>query len=158
MDRAPFAGDDPLTWRCLGIVGLVFFCLGLANLGTVWLPLHLGEPEWELGTTSQFFDTFPLLGLGMAFLLTQGVALGRRWQVRGVATFCIVVAVLMWLALTVYATVLPMALKAVSDPVALTPIKKAAAKTGVQALLYPFALLWLAAAGWRASLRRRAGA
>jgi hypothetical protein len=64
----------------------------------------------------------------------------------------------MWLALSLYATVLPAALRAVPDPFALTPIKKAAAKTGVQALLYPFALLWLAGAAWRASLKRRAGA
>lgn len=157
MNRTPSPGEEPLIWRALGIVGLVFLGLGLANLGTVWLPLHLGDPEWEFGTTSQFFDTFPLLGIGVALLLACGVALGRRWQVRGVATLCIVIAVLMWLTLTVYATVLPMALKAVTDPVALTPIKKAAVKTGVQAFIYPFALLWLAGAGWRASLRRRPG-
>lgn len=158
MDRVPFAGNDPLIWRCLGIVGVLFLLLGLANLGTIWLPPHLGDAEWELGTTSQFFDTFPLLGLGMTFLVAHGVATGRRWQVRSVATFCMIVAVLMWLSLTLYATVLPMALKVIGDPIALTPIKKAAAKTGVQALLYPFALLWLAGAGWRASLKRKPGA
>lgn len=157
MDRAPFAGHDPLIWRCLGIVGLVFFILGLATLGTVWFPLQLGDPEWELGTASQFLDTFPLLGLGMAFLVAHGAAAGRRWQMRAIAVFCIVVAVFMWLSLTLYATVLPMALRAAADPVALTPIKKAAAKTGVQSLLYPFGLLWLAGATWRASFKRKAG-
>ncbi len=157
MERAPLASDDLLTWRSLGIVGFVFFAIGLVNLGSAWLPANFGDPEWEFGTTSQFFDTFPLLGLGMGFLLAYGVALGRRWQIRTIATVGIVMAVLMWLALALYATVLPMALGAVKDPVALTPLKKAAAKTGVQALVYPFALLWLAGASWRASLRRRAG-
>lgn len=156
MERAPMP-EYQVIWRSLGVVGIVFFTLGLANLATIWLPGHLGDPEWEFGTTSQFFDTFPLLGLGMAFLVGRGVALGRRWQIRAIATVCIIVAVLMWLALALYATVLPMALGAVADPMALTPLKKAAAKTGVQALVYPFALLWLAGASWRASLRRRGG-
>ncbi len=156
MDRAVnSSGGTQLIWSCLGIVGLVFLLLGLTNLGTLWLPLELGDPEWELGTTSQFFDTFPLLGLGMAFLVAHGVAVGRRWQIRAVAAFCIAVAVFMWLSLTLYVTVLPMALRLIGDPVALTTIKKAAAKTGVQSLLYPFALLWLAGASWKASLRRR---
>jgi len=155
MNQPPSAEGDRLNWRCLGTVGVIFFTLGLVNLGTLWLPLKLGDAEWEFGVTSQFFDTFPLLGLGLSFLLAHGLAIGRAWQVRAVATFCIAVAVFMWLALTLYVTVLPGALRAVGDPFALTPIKKAAAKTGVQSLLYPFALLWLAGAGWRASLRRR---
>lgn len=155
MDPSPNAADrNRLLWHCLGILGLTFLLLGLTNLATVWLPLDLGEPEWELGTTSQFFDTFPLLGMGMAFLVAHGVAVGRRWQIRTMATFCIVMAVFMWLSLALYATVIPMALSVVNDPIALTPIKKAGAKTAVQALLYPFALLWLAGVGWRASVRR----
>lgn len=157
MEHPATAGDDALVWQCLGIVGLIFLLVGLANLGTLWLPLEIGDAEWELGTTSQFFDTFPVFGLGLVFLAAHGVAVGRRWQIRTVATVCIAVAVFMWLALSLYATVLPAALRAVPDPFALTPIKKAAAKTGVQALLYPFALLWLAGAAWRASLKRRSG-
>ncbi len=157
MDHAPAAGDDHFIWRCVGIVGLVFLLLGLATMGTIWFPLELGDPEWELGATSQFFDTFPTLGLGMAFVVAHGVAVGRRWQIRSIAILCITMAVFMWLALTLYATVLPAALRAVGDPFALTPVKKAAAKTGVQSLLYPFALLWLAGASWRATLKRKAG-
>jgi hypothetical protein len=154
-DRYDAISQDQLIWRVIAAVGLIFLMVGLIDAASVWLPPALGEPEWELGTTSQFFDTFSLLGLGLALLVGAAVARGRTWQARGLATLCILVAVFMWLALALYLTVLPLVLSRVNDPVALTPIKKAAAKTGVQALIYPFAFLWLAGAGWRASLKRR---
>lgn len=151
--RAP--ASPGLAWRTIGTIGAVFFLVGLITTASVWLPSRLGVPEWELGTTSEFFDTFPLLGLGIAMLIAHGVATGRKLQVRTLATICVLLAVLMWLAFTLFATVFPMTLKVVTNPVALTPIKKAAAKTAVQALVYPFALLWLAGAAWKATLRRR---
>ncbi len=147
--------QDLLIWRILQLIGLIFLLVGLQDAVSSWLPSRLGDPEWELGTTSHFFDVVPLLGLGVAFLLAAALATGRRWQIRVIATFCLLTAVFMLLALVVYATVLPLAFKLVQNPVALTQIKKAAAKTGLQAALYPFALLWLAGAGWKASFGRR---
>jgi hypothetical protein len=148
---------DELIWRIVAAIGLVFLLLGLLDIALTWFPLDLGDSEWELGTTSHFFDTFPLLGLGISFLLATSIAEGRRWQARTLATFCVLLAVFMWLALALYVTVLPVAFKAIGNSAALTPIKKAGAKTAVQALIYPFALLWLAGAAWRASLRKRSG-
>lgn len=150
--------NQALLWRMFAVLGLAFLLIGLVTAGTLWFPLELGEPEWELGTSSTFFDTFPLLGLGIAFLVSSSVALGRKWSTRSVAAACILVAVFMWLAFALYGTVVPMALRVVQNPIALTPIKKAAAKTVVQAVVYPFALLWLSGAAWRATLRRRGGA
>lgn len=147
--------QDQLIWRILQIIGVIFLLIGLQDIASSWLPHRLGDPEWELGTTSNFFDVVPLLGLGVAFLLAAAVATGRRWQIRIIATFCLLTAVFMLLALVLYATVLPLAFKLITNPVALTQIKKAAAKTGMQALLYPFAMLWLAGAGWKASFGRR---
>jgi hypothetical protein len=148
---------DQLIWRVVTGIGLVFLLLGLLDGALSWLPLQLGDPEWELGTTSHFFDTFPLLGLGISFLLATSIARGLRWPARALAMFCVLLAVFMWLALALYATVLPVAFKFVANPYALTPMKKAGAKTAVQALIYPFALLWLAGTAWKASFRRRPG-
>lgn len=156
-DRQRLTLTDTLLWQVFAIVGMLFFVLGVVNLGLVWFPLELGEPEWEYGTTSAFFDLFPLLGLGIALLVSSSIALGWKWTARGVALTCILVAVFMWLAFALFVTVFPLVFRAVGSPVALTPVKKAAAKTAVQALIYPFALLWLAGAAWRATLRRRGG-
>ena len=156
-DRLLKASPDALVWRTLQTVGMIFFLIGLLDLVFSLVPNQLGEPEWELGTTSHFFDVVPLLGLGVTFLLAAGLAAGRRWQVRTVATFAVLLAVFMLLAMLLYATVVPLAFKVITEPVALTTIKKAALKTGIQALLYPFAMLWLGGAGWKASFGRRRG-
>jgi hypothetical protein len=152
------AGTHPgsqLAWGAMAAVGVVFLVVGAAQMIGIWVPSQLGTPEWEYGSASEFFDTFPLLGLGLTLLIGHGVATARPVQVRVLATACVLLAVLMWLAFTLFATTFPIALKVVTNPVTLTPIKKAAAKTAVQALLYPFALLWLAGAAWRATLKRR---
>jgi hypothetical protein len=155
--RALLAPQHALVWRILQVIGVIFLVVGLLDTTSSWLPSLLGDPEWELGTTSHFFDVVPLLGLGVTFLLAAAVATGSRWQVRVIASFCVLVAVFMLLALLLYATVIPLAFKVIQNPVALTQIKKAMAKTGVQALLYPCAMLWLAGAGWKASVGRRRG-
>ncbi len=153
-DKSVVTPGNRVAWSTLQAVGIIFLVLGLFEIVQNWVPLRVGEPEWELGTTSHFFDTFPLLGLGLAVLISTGLAAGRRWQVRTLATFCVILAVAMWLVLTLWITVLPLVLKVVSNPVVLQTIKKSATKTAVQALIYPFALLWLAGAAWRASALR----
>ena len=77
---------DALIWRILQIIGVVFLLIGLQDIASSWLPHRLGDPEWELGTTSNFFDVVPLLGLGVAFLLAAAVATGRRWTIRVTVT------------------------------------------------------------------------
>ena len=146
-----------LVWQVFGAIGVVLFLVGLVKVALLWLPAELGEQEWEYGTSSNFFDVFPLLGLGIGFLTASALALGRKWAARGTATFALLLAVFMWLAFALFATVFPAALRAVGDPLAMTPLKKAAAKTLVEAVVYPFGLLWLAGAAWRASLRRGRG-
>jgi len=156
-ERRSLSPQQSLLWRMFAVLGLAFLLVGLVNAGTLWFPLDLGESEWELGTSSTFFDTFPVLGLGLGFLAASSVALGRKWTARSVAAVSILVAVFMWLAFALYVTVVPLALRVIDNPIALTPIKKAAAKTLVQAVIYPFALLWIAGAAWRGTLRRRGG-
>ncbi len=86
------------------MIGLTFFLVGLIDAASAWLPLQLGESEWELGTTSQFFDIFPLLGLGIALPARRGRSARPGSGRRGASpAFCILVAVFMWLALALYA-------------------------------------------------------
>lgn len=148
-------GPGRISWLAVAILGALFLLVGGANVLDVWLPPAFGTPEWEFATPPDFFSNFPLLGLGLALLIAHGVATGRKLQVRVLATACILIAVFMWLAFTLFATTFPMTLRVVSNPNQLTPLKKIGARTLVQALVYPFALLWLAGASWRATLVRR---
>lgn len=144
-------------WRALLVVGLLFAVIGGLELGMLWYPLQIGTMEWELGTVSAFFDLFPIFGLGLLLVMGAGLALGARWTVRIGVAVALLLAVFMWGAAVLYATTLPAFLKAISNPIMLTALKKGMAKTGVQVLFYPFGLLWLAAIGWRASVKRRDG-
>ncbi|MBK8005189.1 MAG: hypothetical protein IPK12_14995 [Gemmatimonadetes bacterium] len=84
------------------------------------------------------------------------MAQGRKLRVRTLAVLAVLVAVTMWLVFTLFATTWPMSLRAMAgNPPAMTVMKKAGAKALVQAAFYPFALLWLAGAAWKATLTRR---
>jgi hypothetical protein len=87
-DKSAVTPGNRVAWSALQAVGVIFLVLGVFEIVQNWVPLRVGEPEWELGTTSHFFDTFPLLGLGLAVLISSGLAAGRRWQVRTFATWC----------------------------------------------------------------------
>lgn len=145
-----------LALTALRALGIVFFVVALADILTSWLPPFFGKPEWELGVSAGFFDRFPLFGLGLAILMADGVAQGRKIRVRTLAVVAVLMAVTMWLVFTLFATTWPMSLRAVNgNPVAMTTMKKAGAKALAQAGVYPFALLWLAGAAWKATLTRR---
>ena len=144
-DRPPLLPRADLPWRVLLVLGLVFLVVSGTDLAMLWLPGRLGVPEWEYGTSSAFFDSFPMFGIGLLLLGAGARALGYRWLELTVIVLAVLTAVFMWLVAALYATVAPLVFKMAHDPVALTPLKKAAVKTAVQAVVYPLALLWLAA-------------
>ena len=143
-----------LTWQIFTVLGLLFLLVGGVSLLAPVFPLRIGLIEWEFGTASQFFDSVPIFGLGLGFLLASGLAIGARGRVRALALVCIFLALLMWLAAGLYATVVPQAYGAAPSPTALTAIKKAVAKTAVQILIYPVGFLWLGIWSWRRTLSR----
>jgi hypothetical protein len=146
--------SETLSWQVFSVVGLVFLVVGAATLFSPLFPLRIGVIEWEFGTASALFDNVPIFGLGLGFLMASGLALGARWRVRSLALACILLALVIWLAAGLYATVVPQALGAAPNPAALTAIKKAVAKGAIQILIYPVAFLWLGIWSWRRTLRR----
>ena len=148
------SADDILSWQVFSGIGVVFLVVGAVTLFSPLFPLRIGVIEWEFGTASALFDNVPIFGLGLGLLMASGLALGARWRVRGLALICILLALVIWLAAGLYATVVPQALGAAPNPVALTAIKKAVAKGAIQILIYPVAFLWLGIWSWRRTLRR----
>ena len=153
--RSPRTGMA-LALTAMRALGIVFLLVALTDILTSWLPPSFGKPEWEFGVSAGFFDRFPLFGLGLAILIADGVAYGRKVQVRVLASVAVLMAVTMWLVFTLFATTWPMSLRAVTgNPTAMTTMKKAGAKALAQGAVYPFALLWMAGAAWKATLTRR---
>jgi hypothetical protein len=69
------------------------------------------------------------------------------------AVVFVAVAVVILLAAILYATNVPIALQSMTDPLIALGLKKAIAKTTLQAFLYPVAFSWIAVKAWRHSAR-----
>ncbi len=139
------------AWGLLVPTGLVFALVGAADLALVWYPMGFGSAEWEFGSVTSMLNGLPVLVMGLAFLGMAAVASGRRWAGRGIATVLFLLAVTVVLMAALYATTVPIALKAAPNPMVALGLKKAIAKTTIQAAVYPVLLLWLAISTWRRS-------
>ena len=135
--------------------GSVFTLLGAAEMALIWLPPNVGNVDWEFGTVSSFFDSLPLLGLGLGFLVAGGLARGSPWLVRSTAVAFVLLALFTWAAAALYITDLPLVFGAAPDAYVLRALKKGVLKAAVQTMVYPFGFLWVAAAAWRRSGVRR---
>jgi uncharacterized membrane protein len=158
VSRSPLLSSvDAGVWRIIIILGATLAVVGGIDLAVLWFPASLETPEWGFGTASTFFDTFPQFGLGVVLLLAASIALNWRWTTRGLATICLLISVLMWLAAFLYLTALPFVTQVAAEPLVRAHVQKATVKTGLQALVYPLLLLLLAVRGWRSTLRAKGG-
>ena len=132
--RLPPAPD--YGWYLLGWLGLVFVVIGCTDLAMAWYPVLIGNPQWEFGTVSRTYDNLPLTSLGLGLLLGAGVARGVKWWTRIVAVLFLLLALLVIGGLVLYATNIPLALRSVADPLALSGLKRAIAKALVQGVMY----------------------
>jgi hypothetical protein len=76
---------DQALWLLCWIGGLLALA-GWVDVLLLWIPLHLGRPEWEFGTVSSTFDALPLATIGLAILIAAAVAKGRRRKENGDVT------------------------------------------------------------------------
>lgn len=141
--------DPEAAWTVAGWVGLLFLLVGGFDFGNTFWPLSLGSPEWEFGTITASLNGMPVPTLGLALLMASGLAAGRRWQVRLIGLVLAALVVLLVVMAFLYATNVPIALGAVTEPMGRLGLKKAIAKTAVQLVCYPAIFLVLAVWGWR---------
>lgn len=134
--RLPPAPD--YGWYLLGWLGLVFVIIGCTDLAMAWYPVLIGNPQWEFGTVSRTYDNLPLTSLGLGLLLGAGVARGVKWWTRIAAVLFLLLALLVIGGLVLYATNIPLALRSVADPLALSGLKRAIVKALVQGIMYGF--------------------
>ncbi|MEP6482606.1 MAG: hypothetical protein ABJA94_11445 [Rhodoglobus sp.] len=153
----PLAPAPDFGWTLMGLLGFVFLISGTIDLGLLLWPLQFGNAEWEFGTAGSVFNALPVPMLGVVLLLGSAVARGSRTAVKVWSAACLLVAILLLGFLIVYALDVPLAFRAVQEPLARFGLKRSVAKTLAQAVLYPTAFLALAFKGWRhgAVVRRR---
>ena len=148
-ERRRLVPTPDVGWYLLGAMGLVFAVVGFTDLALVWYPANFGSAEFEFGSVTQTMNSLPLPTLGLTLLLASGVARGSKWAVRlSVVALLLVVVAILGMAL-LHLTTVPQALKAPVEPLARTGLKKAIAKTVLQFLMYPLALLYVSVKAWR---------
>jgi hypothetical protein len=145
---------ESLPWTLFRILGLLFLLSGLLELGSVWLPPNVGNPEWEFGTVSTFLDGLPILILGLGMVLAAALSRGARWTARLASLGFLLLSLLILFGAVLYATNLPTAFRAMRDPAQLTILKRALSKASVQSAVYIVGFWWAGIAGWRRTLKR----
>lgn len=147
VDRGSMSSDAARSWRMLGWIGLAFLTVGGADFVLTWLPVSFGNREWEFGTVTQSFNALPIVFFGIGIVMAAGERAGRDWWI-GVATG-VAAILLVWVLVGVglWLISVPLAFATVPDNLALG-LQKAAAKTALQALIYPAVLLYLLRRAW----------
>ncbi|HEV8456278.1 MAG TPA: hypothetical protein VGQ69_04755 [Gemmatimonadales bacterium] len=140
---APMVADPMLGWRLLFAVGLLFVVVGLLNLVLLWMPLQLGNAEYEFASVAASLDSLPLPTMGLVFVLAASRAAGKPASVRVATVLALVLAVVVLGMAALYWLDVPLALKAVRTGPVRLGILKSITKVTAQAILYPVALVVL---------------
>jgi hypothetical protein len=90
----------------------------------------------------------PLPVLGLLLMLAGGVARGIRWIPKFVVGVLVVLTVLLLVGAVFWAFSAVQGLSAVKDPLVQRGLKKAIAKTTLQAVVYPLAFLYVSVKAW----------
>ena len=119
------------------------------DVGLVWYPAAFGNAGWEFGSVTAALNGLPLPLMGLALILSGSLAMGRPWQARVVVILGLLLALGTLAGGVLYGLTVPLALKSVADPIALSGLRKAILRSVVQLLVYPPIVLYLVWRAWR---------
>jgi hypothetical protein len=146
-------GTPELSWRIVAWGGLALVMVSVADFVLALVPLDFGNLEWEFGTVTVILNGMPAMAMGLALLLASAVARGSRLQMRTLAVVLFVLTALILAAITLYALTVPIGIRTTTNPIVLFGLKKAIARTVVQAVVYPLTYTAMGIAAIRYSAR-----
>jgi hypothetical protein len=128
----------------LGLLGIAIVILGLSETVMAFIPLGVGNREWEFATAITILDQMPVVVLGLGFALFWLLFQQSARAARGLAVFSIVLgAVVFLLVVVALARSIGPALAAPTDSLIRLGVQKAVGKAVLQAVLIPLTLIWL---------------
>jgi len=133
----------------LGIAGVALALAGLLDVVLAWYPLGIGNPEWEFGTISGTLNSLPLLMVGLVVMLASAHENGHVVRVRVVSGLFALLTFFVLASAILYAMDIPLALKAVQNPLARAGLTKAIVKAFGLIIVYTAVFSWIAVASWR---------
>ena len=129
-------------WRVVGAIGFVLLVVGVLDLALAWFPLRFGTPEWEFGTISATLNNMPVPAMGLALLLAYAAAERNVGVLLTVAVWGAVMTVFLSVAAVFYGLDVPLALRAVQNPVALRGLKTGMIKAVISLIGYGGFHVW----------------
>ncbi len=139
VDEADAMSDG---WRVLRTIGFVLLVVGVLDLALAWFPMRFGTPEWEFGTISATLNNMPVPAMGLALLLAYAAAERNVGVLVAVAVWGVVMTVFLSVAAVFYGLDVPLALRAVQDPVALRGLKTGMIKAVISLIGYGGFHVW----------------
>ncbi len=127
----PILGSTARSWSIFGWFGLLLALIGLGDALVNWYPLAFQSPEWEFGTIATTFGSLPLLTMGLAALAASFVARGARWRVIAMAVVFLVLGLLVLGLLGVFASDVPLALRATRGSPGALAIRRAVVRASI---------------------------
>jgi hypothetical protein len=154
FDARPARDEETSAgWRAIGAIGLTLLAAGLVDLALAWSPMRFGSPEWEFGTISATLNNLPVPTMGLALLAAHGAAIDRKGQLLAVGLWAAAMAGMLVVAAAFYALDVPLALRAVQEPVARGSLKTGIVKGVASIVVYLGFHAWAAVFAFR-RLRR----
>ena len=131
-------------WRVFRAIGFLLFVVGVLDLALAWVPLRFGTPEWEFGTISATLNNMPVPAMGLALMLAYAAAERDVGVLVTVAVWGVVMTVFLSVAAVFYGLDVPLALRAVQNPVALRGLRTGMIKAVILLIGYGGFHLWAA--------------
>jgi hypothetical protein len=127
---------------------------GWIDVGLFWIPPHLGNPDWEVGTVGQTLDTFPLGTVALLLLMVSARAMGlHRIWLRLMAALFALISLFVVGCVVLFLLNLPQVLRVASSPGG-GGIRRGAAKVLVFGVCYALAYAFMAFTTWRSTVVR----
>jgi hypothetical protein len=138
------------AWQVAQLAGWLFVLVGGIDTALVWYPTAFGRPEWEFGSITAALNGLPLPVLGLTLVLGAALRFDQRMLSRSLAGLCLLLALVIMTAGVLYATNVPLALRAVGTAgEAHLGLMKSITKTAVQLICYPAGLAAIAWRSWK---------
>ena len=140
--------EPAVVWTIVLVLGVALTVIGWTDLALLWYPFRLGNPEWEFGTISGFFDGLPLGTIGLTLITIGTMRRGLRRTSRALGVLFGVIALMLMATFAIYLLDVPLALRSAAPEMKVI-LKKAMLKTGVFFLAYVSFYGWLSWFLWR---------
>jgi hypothetical protein len=136
-------------WQLVAWLGAAFTAVGVMDIALAWFPTRFSSAEWEFGTTTLTLNALPVPTLGLALLLAAGLAQKSPRLVRSTAIGFALLALMVLAVGFLFATVLPIALRANPGSIAQETVRKAAVKAFIQIAIYVAFATYATVTAWR---------